>query len=132
MAFFVVLWSYLLTTKLSCLQKNNFGHTKLGMHISRHDLYGSQSQVAHSNPSCMFGHKTNVTVVAILVIRFMISQEYILQVSAPNLWYLVCFKISFKIKYIRFTSCMQMKNLQIIIRFNQFTLTPLQYFMLKS
>ena len=28
MAIFVVLWSYLLTTKLSCLQKNNFGHTK--------------------------------------------------------------------------------------------------------
>ena len=26
-AIFVVLWSYLLTTKLSCLQKNNFGHT---------------------------------------------------------------------------------------------------------
>ena len=28
MAIFVVLWSYLLTTKLSCLQKNNFGDTK--------------------------------------------------------------------------------------------------------
>ena len=28
MAIFVVLWSYLLTTKLSCLQKNNFGHTR--------------------------------------------------------------------------------------------------------
>ena len=28
MAIFVVHWSYLLTTKLSCLQKNNFGHTK--------------------------------------------------------------------------------------------------------
>ena len=27
MAIFVVLWSYLLTIKLSCLQKNNFGHT---------------------------------------------------------------------------------------------------------
>ena len=27
MAIFTVLWSYLLTTKLSCLQKNNFGHT---------------------------------------------------------------------------------------------------------
>ena len=30
MAIFVVLWSYLLTTKLSCLQKNNFGHTNVG------------------------------------------------------------------------------------------------------
>ena len=29
MAIFVVLWSCLLTTKLSCLQKNNFGHTKV-------------------------------------------------------------------------------------------------------
>ena len=27
MAVFVVLWPYLLTTKFSCLQKNNFGHT---------------------------------------------------------------------------------------------------------
>ena len=27
MAVFVVLWPYLLTTKLSCLRKNNFGHT---------------------------------------------------------------------------------------------------------
>ena len=32
MAVFVVLWPYLLTTKLSCLQKNNFGHTVLGMY----------------------------------------------------------------------------------------------------
>ena len=30
MVIFVVLWSYLLTTKLSCLQKNNFGHTNEG------------------------------------------------------------------------------------------------------
>ena len=29
MAIFVVLWSYLLTTKLNCLQKNNFGHTNI-------------------------------------------------------------------------------------------------------
>ena len=28
MAIFIVLWPYLLTTKLRCLQKNNFGHTK--------------------------------------------------------------------------------------------------------
>ena len=26
---FVVLWPYLFTTKLSCLKKNNFGHTKV-------------------------------------------------------------------------------------------------------
>ena len=32
MAIFVVLQSYLLTTKLSCLQKNNFGHTKPAVH----------------------------------------------------------------------------------------------------
>ena len=29
MAVFIDLWSYLLTTKLRCLQKNNIGHTKL-------------------------------------------------------------------------------------------------------
>ena len=27
MVVFIVLWSYLLTTKLRCLQKNNIGHT---------------------------------------------------------------------------------------------------------
>ena len=27
MAVFIVLWPYLLTTKLRCLQKNNIGHT---------------------------------------------------------------------------------------------------------
>ena len=27
MAIFIVLWPYLLTTKLRCLQKNNIGHT---------------------------------------------------------------------------------------------------------
>ena len=32
MAIFVVLWSYLLTTKLRCLQKNNFGHTTGAQH----------------------------------------------------------------------------------------------------
>ena len=30
MAVFVVLWPYLLITKLRCLQKNNTGHTKTG------------------------------------------------------------------------------------------------------
>ena len=29
MTVFIVLWPYLLTTKLRCLQKNNIGHTKL-------------------------------------------------------------------------------------------------------
>ena len=29
MAIFIVLWPYLLTTKLRCLQKNNMGHTNL-------------------------------------------------------------------------------------------------------
>ena len=28
MAVFIVLWPYLLTTKLRCLQKNNIEHTK--------------------------------------------------------------------------------------------------------
>ena len=31
MAVFIVLWPYSFTTKLSCLQKNNFGHTNPGM-----------------------------------------------------------------------------------------------------
>ena len=30
MAVFIVLWSYLLTTKLRCLQKNNIGHSNEG------------------------------------------------------------------------------------------------------
>ena len=30
MAIFIVLWPYLLTAKLRCLQKNNIGHTKKG------------------------------------------------------------------------------------------------------
>jgi hypothetical protein len=30
MAVFVVLWPYLITTKLSCWQKNNFWHTIVG------------------------------------------------------------------------------------------------------
>ena len=30
MAIFIVIWPYLLTTKLRCLQKNNIGHTKKG------------------------------------------------------------------------------------------------------
>ena len=34
MDFFIVLWSYLLTTKLSSLQKNYFGHTTLAATIS--------------------------------------------------------------------------------------------------
>ena len=29
MAIFIVLWPYLLTIKLRCLQKNNFGHANL-------------------------------------------------------------------------------------------------------
>ena len=36
MADFVVLWPYLLTTKLSCLQKNNFGHTKSRVWITKY------------------------------------------------------------------------------------------------
>ena len=33
MAIFLVLWPYLSTTKLNCLQKINFGRTKVHMHI---------------------------------------------------------------------------------------------------
>ena len=29
MAIFIVLWPYLLTTKLRCLQKSNIGHTNM-------------------------------------------------------------------------------------------------------
>ena len=39
MGIFVVLWSYLLTTKLSFLQKNNFGHTNLDVEqVMNHDF----------------------------------------------------------------------------------------------
>ena len=41
MAIFVVLWSCLLTTKLRCLQKNNFGHTKELPHVCVMSLPGS-------------------------------------------------------------------------------------------
>ena len=34
MAIFIVLWPYLFTTKLRCLQKNNIGHTKGGVHLN--------------------------------------------------------------------------------------------------
>ena len=36
MAIFVVLWSYLLTIKLGCLQKNKFGHTNEG--VAQHNV----------------------------------------------------------------------------------------------
>ena len=35
MAVLIVLWPYLLTSKLRCLQKNNTGHTKLGVEEDR-------------------------------------------------------------------------------------------------
>ena len=35
MAVFIVLWPYLLTTKLRCLQKNNIGHTSDGVTLYR-------------------------------------------------------------------------------------------------
>ena len=38
MAVFVVLLPYLLTTKLSCLQINNFGHTKLTAGLINNDF----------------------------------------------------------------------------------------------
>ena len=34
MAIFVVLWPYRLTTKLSCLQKDSFGHTNALVHCT--------------------------------------------------------------------------------------------------
>ena len=36
MAVFVVFWPYLLTTKLSCLQKNNFEHTNTYVSYFQH------------------------------------------------------------------------------------------------
>ena len=35
MAIFIVLWAYLLTTKLRCLQKNNIGHTKVNLTLKK-------------------------------------------------------------------------------------------------
>ena len=37
MAIFIVLWPYLLTVKLRCLQKNNIGHTNLGVFLGNFD-----------------------------------------------------------------------------------------------
>ena len=34
MAIFIVLWPYLLTTKLRCLQKKNIGHTTAAAHTA--------------------------------------------------------------------------------------------------
>ena len=42
-AIFIVLWSCLFTTKLSCLQKNKFGHTKVDAPVFRPDIFGSFS-----------------------------------------------------------------------------------------
>ena len=56
MAVFVVLWSCLLTTKLSCLQKNNFGHT---MHHTGQKVFKvaiEYRKVASSNTSCLEAH----------------------------------------------------------------------------
>ena len=47
MVIFVVLWPYLLTTKLSCLQKNNFGHTKA--HVCQ--LKNAEYKCANSVPA---------------------------------------------------------------------------------
>ena len=44
MAIFIVLWPYLLTTKLRCLQKNNIGHTK--EHIETQNLAKDQTMPA--------------------------------------------------------------------------------------
>ena len=43
MAILVVLWPHLLTTKLSCLQKKNFGHTILGgqSEVFKKTLFGN-------------------------------------------------------------------------------------------
>jgi hypothetical protein len=43
MVVFVVPWPYLLTTKLSCLQKYNFGHTILGgqSEVFKKTLFGN-------------------------------------------------------------------------------------------
>ena len=35
MIVFIVLWPYLLTTKLRCLQRKNIGHTIKNMHINK-------------------------------------------------------------------------------------------------
>ena len=46
MAILVVLWSYLLTTKLSCLQKNNIGHTNVDADVNKKSASGSKTTVA--------------------------------------------------------------------------------------
>ena len=56
MAIFIVLWSCLLTTKLSCLQKNNFGHT---IHHTGQKFFKvaiEYCKVASSNTSCLEAH----------------------------------------------------------------------------
>ena len=51
MAIFVVLWSYLLTTNLSCLKKNIFVHTNLFFSLQaymkhRNEFHGTKSSSA--------------------------------------------------------------------------------------
>ena len=43
MVIFIVLWPYLLTTKLRCLQKNNIGHTMQGGDFTSRDGNGQMS-----------------------------------------------------------------------------------------
>ena len=50
MAVFIVLWPYLLTTKLSCLQKNKFGHTMQGITFA---LYIKNDRLKHYAGHCI-------------------------------------------------------------------------------
>ena len=63
---FIVLWPYLLTTKVRCLQKNNIGHTMQGGDFTSRDgngqmsIYGGLFEdenflVPHDSPGTCFG-----------------------------------------------------------------------------
>ena len=66
MAIFVALWSYLLTTKLSCLQKNNFRHGKLSTiaekillpEVVRMKPVAKQSSLPIFHPYCILARKS--------------------------------------------------------------------------
>ena len=62
MAGFIVVWPYALTTKLSCLQKNNFGHTK-GQLISKGLLSSFNSSKKRRKNFCpsRLGQKLNIS-----------------------------------------------------------------------
>ena len=75
MAVFVVLWPYLLTTELRCLQKNNIGHTKRGGQKTKKVVYHCLENYRASCP-LFFLHTVGLDTYYILQIKY--SMNYLI------------------------------------------------------